>query len=54
VLADVCEANDIGTPSNVASRLASDERGIETINTPGGKQRVTVINEALPYGTVGE
>jgi hypothetical protein len=46
----VCEANDIGNPSQVASRLGDDEKDALIINDAMGRpQRVTVVNEAGFY-----
>jgi hypothetical protein len=50
VLADVCEANDIGNPSQVASRLGADEKdALSIVDAMGRTQRVTVVNEAGLY-----
>lgn len=40
VAADVCKALDLGNPSMTVERLDDDEKGISTIDTLGGKQRM--------------
>jgi prophage antirepressor-like protein len=45
VLKDVCDVLDIGNSRDVAARLDDDEKGVGIIDTPGGKQEVTIINE---------
>ena len=52
VAADVCRALKIGNPSMAVERLDDDEKGISTIDTLGGKQRMTVINEPGLYSLV--
>lgn len=52
VAADVCRALEIGNPSMAVERLDDDEKGISTIDTPGGKQRMTIINEPGLYSLV--
>src|SRR5258708_11618875 len=50
VLADVCDANDIGNPSKVASRLNEDEKDTITLRDSMGRPRdVLVVNEAGLY-----
>ena len=52
VAADVCRALEIGNPSMAVERLDEDEKGISTIDTLGGKQRMTIINEPGLYSLV--
>ena len=52
VAADVCRALKIGNPSMAVERLDDDEKGISTIDTLGGKQRMTIINEPGLYSLV--
>lgn len=52
VAADVCRALEIGNPSMAVERLDDDEKGISTIDTLGGKQRMTTINEPGLYSLV--
>lgn len=46
VLADVCRVLEIGNPSQAATRLDDDEKGIITTDTPGGPQKTIIINES--------
>lgn len=46
VLVDVCVVLAIGNPSMAASRLDDDEKGISTIDTPGGQQEMITVNES--------
>lgn len=49
VAADVCKALDLGNPSMTVERLDDDEKGISTIDTLGGKQRMaTRIKPSTP------
>lgn len=41
VLKDVCSVLDIGNSRDVMARLDSDEKGVDIIDTPGGKQEVS-------------
>ena len=52
VLADVCKVLEIVLPQRAASRLDADEKGVHTVNTPGGDQAVTTINESGLYSLV--
>ena len=52
VLADVCRVLEIVNPARLASRLDDDEKGIHTMNTLGGPQEVTVINESGLYSLI--
>lgn len=49
---DVCSALDIKNTSDAVSRLAVDEKGIDSIDTPGGKQEMSVVNEFGLYNLV--
>ena len=46
VLADVCDVLEMGNPSQAASRLDDDEKGIISIDTLGGRQNVSAVNES--------
>ena len=53
VLKDVCDALEIGNPSDVARRL--DEDGVDTIeviDNRGVRQKTTVVNEAGLYEVI--
>lgn len=52
VLADVCEALEIKQSRNVASRLDDDEKGVQIMDTPGGQQTVTIVNEPGLYSVI--
>lgn len=52
VLADLCRVLDIANPRNVASRLDEDEKGVHRVDTLGGSQSVTVVNESGMYQVV--
>lgn len=52
VLADVCRVLDLGSPHKVADRLDPDEKGRNTIPTPGGNQNMAVINEPGLYKVI--
>lgn len=46
VLADVCRVLEMGNPRNVTARLDDDEKGVHSMDTPGGDQTMTIINES--------
>lgn len=52
VASDVCKALELGNPSMTVERLDDDEKGISTIDTLGGKQRMAIINEPGLYSLV--
>lgn len=52
VLADLCQILDITNPRQVAQRLDSDQKGIYPIDTLGGIQNITVVNEAGLYDVI--
>lgn len=52
VLADICAVLDIANPRNVATRLDEDEKGVRPLDTPGGVQSVTIVNESGMYQAV--
>ena len=52
VLADLCAALDIRNARDVAARLDDDQKGVALIDTPGGRQQMTVVNEAGMYEVV--
>lgn len=49
---DVCAALDIENASRATSRLEADEKGVHTMNTPGGRQQVTIISESGVYALI--
>ena len=52
VAADVCMVLEIGNPSQAASRLDDDEKGIISNDTPGGKQKMTIVSESGLYSLI--
>lgn len=52
VLADLCRALDIANPRNTAARLADDQKGVALVDTPGGTQQMTVVNESGLYEVI--
>ena len=52
VLADVCGVLEISKYRDAASRLDEDERGSVKVDTPGGMQDMTAINEAGLYNLI--
>lgn len=51
-LKDVCRALSIGNPADVFARLDDDEKGGAQIDTPGGKQKMSIINESGLYNVI--
>lgn len=52
VLKDVCEAFGETNYRRVSARLDDDEKGVSQINTPGGSQNMTVVNESGVYAAL--
>lgn len=52
ILKDVCEALGIENYRNVVSRLDEDEKDVHVMDTPGGKQNMTVVNESGVYNAI--
>lgn len=52
VAADVCKALELGNPSMTVERLDADEKGISSVDTLGGKQRMAIINEPGLYSVI--
>ena len=52
VLADVCRELDLGNPTQASSRLDDDEVGIDSVETPGGRQNVVTISESGLYSLI--
>lgn len=52
VLRDVCQVLGLTTPARVAERLDEDEKGVSLIHTPGGDQKITIINEPGLYSVI--
>jgi prophage antirepressor-like protein len=49
VAKDVCEILELGNPSQALSRLEEDEKGLISNDTPGGQQKLAVVNEPGLY-----
>ena len=49
VAKDLCGALEIDNSRRATGRLDDDEKGVTTVNTPGGPQRMTVVNEPGAY-----
>lgn len=52
VAADACAVLEIGRTHDAVRGLDEDEKGTETIRTPGGDQAVTIINEPGLYSLI--
>ena len=52
VLTDVCNVLHIGNSRDVVARLDHDEKGVGQIDTLGGKQEMTIINESGLYNVI--
>lgn len=49
VASDVCKILEIANPRNAVSRLDDDEKGVRLMDTLGGQQEKTIINESGLY-----
>lgn len=52
VAADVCLALELSDVSKSLERLDDDEKGTSSIRTPGGDQKMLVVNEPGLYALV--
>lgn len=52
VAVDVCEALTIGNNRMALERLDDDEKGVSSMDTPGGKQVLSIINESGLYSLI--
>lgn len=52
VATDIAKALGYGHTPHMTRRLDLDEKGVRSVDTPGGKQSLTVISEAGLYGAV--
>src|SRR5699024_10710167 len=52
VAKDVCDVLGIKNNRDVIARLDIDEKGVDTIDTLGGQQEVSVINESGLYNII--
>ena len=52
VLKDVCDVLEITNPRNAAARIASSDKGVRAMDTPGGTQNITIVNESGLYDVI--
>lgn len=52
VAADVCRCLEISNNRDAISRIDEDEKGVASIDTLGGKQNMTIVNEQGLYGLI--
>lgn len=52
VATDVAKALGYGDATHMTRRLDDDEKGLRSVETPGGKQHVSVISEAGLYNAI--
>jgi prophage antirepressor-like protein len=52
VLKDVCGILSIGNVADVYARLDTDEKGVGQIDTLGGRQNMSIINESGLYNVI--
>ena len=52
VAADICAVLEISNVADAMSALDEDEKGVATTDTPGGDQRVSIINEPGLYSLI--
>lgn len=52
VLKDVCKVLEISNSRNVANRLEPFEKGVTLVDTLGGAQEMTIINESGLYAVI--
>ena len=52
VAKDVCECLELGNPRTSVALLDDDEKGVHTMDTPGGAQEMSIISEAGLYSLI--
>lgn len=52
VAKDVCKILELVNTSRSLSRLDDDEKGLHSVNTPGGKQQLATVNESGLYSLI--
>lgn len=52
VAKDVCDCLELGNPRTSIALLDDDEKGVHTVDTPGGSQEMSVISEAGLYSLI--
>ena len=54
VLVDVCKVLEIANARNVSARLDEDEKGVHLVDTLGGRQKLTIINDSGLYASAAQ
>lgn len=49
---DVCEILELGNPRSSVALLEDDEKGVHIVDTPGGKQDMSIISEFGLYALI--
>lgn len=49
---DICESLEIGNPRSTLALLDEDEKGVHSMDTLGGTQRLSIINESGLYSLI--
>lgn len=52
VAKDVCECLELGNPRSSLALLDEDEKGVHSVDTPGGKQEMTIVSEPGLYSLI--
>ena len=52
VLKDVCLVLEVNNSRDITTRLDDDEKGVDIIDTLGGKQELTIISESGLYNVI--
>jgi prophage antirepressor-like protein len=52
VLKDLCNCLEINNSRMVSERLDEDEKGVSTIDTPGGNQEMSIVSESGLYKVI--
>lgn len=52
VASDVAKALDLGNPRSSVALLDDDEKGVHSVDTPGGVQRMTAVSESGLYSMI--
>lgn len=52
VLKDVCQVLSITNHKNIYARLDPDEKGVRQMDTPGGRQEMSIISESGLYNVI--
>ena len=52
VAKDVCECLELGNPRSSLALLDEDEKGVHSVDTPGGPQEMTIVSEPGLYSLI--